>query len=287
MTASFCCAFALAYRVFCEKGLARFFARPEKGQSIEKETPFYKWVSMMEKSMKRAGVKINVPAYIAVSAALAALAFAGSLSVFENVTASIMLASSVFIMPQHAFEIMRQKKEEKTKEQMVAAVRIFTAEFLQAPQIERGFKAVGERVADPVGEAFRNAHMELVVGREADAVLAKLSERLGGDYGQMFVQLLRLAKNDSSATELFADLLEKIESSIEMGRKNEANLAGEKMLAFIMACCPIPAYLMMARLVPETSYFLAKTAIGRIIVMASFGSMLIWALLDRITWEVD
>lgn len=246
-----------------------------------------KWVTMVEKNIKRAGLKINIATYLAISSVSSFLAFIISMNLFKNLTASILLSASFFIMPEHALNIINQKRQDKMKEQMVAAIRIFTAEFLQTPQIEVGFEAIGNRIGDPIGAMFRRAHMELIMGVETDVVLSRLAGQIDSEYGQMFVQLLKLAKGDSSASSLFTDLLEKIENNIEINRKNKSNLTGERALAFLMTCIPMPVYFFMARAIPETSYFLSETLAGRIIIMLSFSSMLIWTILDRITGRVE
>jgi Flp pilus assembly protein TadB len=103
----------------------------------------------------------------------------------------------------------------------------------------------------------------------------------------MFIQLLRLAKHDSSTTPLFTDLLEKIENHLEMDRKNKSALTGERLLALFMTLIPIPAILIMSRVVPETMYFLTEVTIGRMITMLSFASMLVWIIIDKIVGRAE
>ena len=124
--------------------------------------------------------------------------------------------------------------------------------------------------------------MELVIGRDPEIVLSRLAGQIDNEYGQMFIQLLRLAKHDSSTTPLFTDLLEKIENHLEMDRKNKIALTGERLLALFMTLIPIPAILIMSRIVPETMYFLTEVTIGRMITMLSFASMLVWIIIDKI-----
>lgn len=246
-----------------------------------------RWITLTEKNIKEAGLKLNIVSYLALSAAFSVTAFVISMNLFKNITASMLLSASFFILPEHALNIINQKRQDKISQQMIVAIRVFTAEFIQTPQIERGFEVIGNRIGDPVGAMFRKAHMELVIGIDSDIVLSRLARHIDSEYGQMFVQLLKLAKGDSSTTPLFTDLLEKIENNIEINRKNKTNITGERTLAFLMTCIPLPAYLFMTRAIPETSYFLAETPVGRFIIIISFGSMLVWAILDRITGRVE
>ena len=205
---------------------------------------------------------------------------------FKNVTASILISAFSFIIPEHLIDMINQRQQDKISQQMTAAIRVFTAEFIQTPQIERGFEVIGKRIEDPVGALFRRAHMELVIGRDPEIVLSRLAGRIDNEYGQLFIQLLRLAKHDSSTTPLFTDLLEKIENHLEMDRKNKS-ADRERLLALFITLIPIPAILIMSRAVPETMYFLTEVTIGRMITMLSFASMLVWIIIDKIVGRAE
>lgn len=246
-----------------------------------------KWVAMTENNIKKAGIKINIITYLVICTISATAAFFGSMYLLKNLTGSLLFTACFFVLPEHAITLVNQKRQEKIQDQLIGAIRIFTAEFLQTPQIERGFEAIGNRIGNPIGGYFKRANTELVIGTDQDVVLSTLANKLDTEYGRMFVQLARLASNDSSISPLFTELLEKIENNIETNRKNYSNLVGERMLALMMTCIPIPTFFFMTKVVPETTYFLANTSLGRLIVILTFGSMLTWAILDRITGSVE
>lgn len=263
-------------------------AREEKRASaLLKKMPFDEWVHTLEKSVRQSNLKVNVTIYMALSMLASTAAFFYSLFLLKNLTASFFLALAFLVIPEHVLNILVQRKKEKSKDQMVAAIRIFTAEYLQTPQLEKAFDAVGKRVGDPVGGAFRRAYTELMLGRNADTVLSGLARNTNNEYGIMFVQLLKLARHDASIRSLFAELLERVESNIELSRKNHANLTGERIMALIMTCIPVPACLLISRVIPETAYFLAETFVGRTIITIAFGSIFIWAVLDRTMGKVE
>ena len=262
-------------------------ARHRQNASDLKDSMFYKWVELTEKNMKKIGIKINIIWYVALSILFSIATFFISMMFFKNVTASILISAFSFIIPEHLIDMMNQRQQDKISQQMTAAIRVFTAEFIQTPQIERGFEVIGKRIEDPVGALFRRAHMELVIGRDPEIVLSRLAGQIDNEYGQMFIQLLRLAKHDSSTTPLFTDLLEKIENHLEMDRKNKIALTGERLLALFMTLIPIPAILIMSRVVPETMYFLTEVTIGRMITMLSFASMLVWIIIDKIVGRAE
>lgn len=280
----------LVFKILEER--ARLFMLKSKirhDQTINsmKNSTIDRWIAMTEKNIKQTGLKINVRIYIVFSIVSAFIAFILGMHYFKNLTAAILLSACFFVLPEHVISIVNQKRKEKIKEQMITAIRVFTAEFLQTPGLERGFEAIGKRISDPLGRLFRRAHMELVLGTDSDVVLARLAGQIDNEYGRMFIQLLKLAKSDSSVSSLFADLLERIENNIELTRKNHSNLTGERILALIMTCIPMPAYFLMMRLIPETSYFLAETLVGRLVITITFGSMLVWTVLDRIAGKVE
>lgn len=248
---------------------------------------FQRWVEIVEKRLSRANSKLNAVKYIAFVACFSLFFFLTSLFLLKNFTASVFLAAATMVIPDHILSIITERKRRKMMDQMAAAIRIFTAEYIHTPQLERGFLAIAERVGAPVGKIFRNAYSDLVIGQNADYVLAALLAKIDIDHGRMFVQLLRQARSDASVSRLFSDLLGKMERHLELYRQNQSALAGERLLALVMALIPVPAFMFMRSFIPETTEFLVETFVGRTMITCAFASILIWALLDKIMGRVD
>lgn len=251
-------------------------------KSTKVNDAFQRWIGIADKRLRKANAKVNAAMYVSVVAITGALAFISSLYLFHNFTAAVFLTLAFILLPDHMLNIFINKRRKQIAEQLAQAIRIFAAEYIQTPQLSRGFAAIAERVPNPVGKIFREAHYHLITGRDPELVLAGLMGKIDIEHGRMFIQLLQQAKDDASVTPLFGELVKKLEDFLDLWSKNTANLSGERTLSMIMAVIPIPAYLFMVRIIPETTTFLVENNLGRVIISLAFGSIFIWTLLDRL-----
>lgn len=267
--------------------ILRYFKDLKHNKVSDKSDIFNQWVTKIDDKIKKNNLRIKIVQYLTLTTVLVVTMFFLSMYIFKNLTASIFLAASFFIIPEYLISIMHDKRKIKIEDQLVAAIRIFSAEFIQTPQIEKGLAAVAVRIGNPVGGYFNDAYHDLMLGRSSDMALATLSAKLDTEYGKMFIQLIQQARKDTSVRALFTDLLSKIEKHLELTRQNISSLTGERILAFIMTMIPVPAYLFINRIIPESKTFIVETFIGRTLITLAFGSMFLWTIIDKITRRVE
>lgn len=240
------------------------------------------WIAAAEARLARAGFRLRGAQYALVLLALGMGAFLAGILLFRNLAAALLMAASAALLPEQAVARRLEARRQLMLDQMAAAVRVFAAEFMATPQVERGLLAAAERIPDPVGRVFRDACRRLALGERLDAVLLGMMAGFDFEYGRMFVQLLRQAARDASVAPLFAELVARMEVHLDLARKSRAELAGERLLALVMMCTPLPGYLFMRAVVPETTEFLVENFWGRLAVVGVFLSMLLWAAVDRL-----
>lgn len=248
---------------------------------------FQHWIEITDQRLKKANSKINGAAYILLVLSLGVASFAFSLHVFRNITAAIFLSLSVILLPDQLVYIFVQRRKKLMAEQLVQAIRIFSAEFIQTPQLTRGFAVVAEKVPNPLGKVFRSAYRKLLANYDVNVVLADMMREIDLEYGQIFIQLLYQAKEDAAVTPLFNELIRKVQDYLELWDKNTAGLSGERVLSLIMAATPVPLFLFMANTFPDTAAFLIENFLGRIVISLAFASIFVWTLLDRLVGRVE
>lgn len=240
------------------------------------------WIAAADARLARAGFRLRGSRYALLVAALGLSAFLAGLLLFRNLAAALLMAASAVLLPDQAVARRIEARRQLMIDQMAAAVRVFAAEFLATPQVQKGLHAVAERIPDPVGRVFRDACERLDLGDRLEPVLVEMMAAFDFEYGRMFVQLLRQAAHDASVAPLFAELVARMETHLELARKSRAELAGERLLALVMMATPLPGYLFMRAVVPETTEFLVNNFWGRLAVVGVFLSMLLWAAVDRL-----
>jgi len=167
-------------------------------------------------------------------------------------------------------------------DQLSSAVRIFSAEFASTPQVGSALRNTARRVPAPLGDVLNHACRQLSAGRSKEQVLQELVQELDFDYGRMFVQLLRMAWEDSAVQPLFARLATRVSSLQALMKKNQSNLAQGRMMAMGVNALILPMFFGVQWLVPGAHEFLTTHVIGRGIVSFAFSSILVWLVLDRV-----
>lgn len=246
-----------------------------------------KWVDTVDKRLKKSGIKARTKIIVIINILIAVIAFIFSLKLFQNIIAAIFFAIIFFIIPEYVLFLYEAKRKMKIEDQMVAAIRIFTAEYFNTKNIEKSFAEVSTKVIDPIGGYFADSYMDILMGHSFDNVMSKLSSRVDNEYWHMFVQLIFQLRDDSQAIFLFTDLVSRIEKSIELSRDNETSLGGERIVALVMALLPLPVYYFMASIVPQTTIFIVETVTGRIVITGSFISIFIFIFLDKMLRKVE
>lgn len=246
-----------------------------------------KWVDAVDKRLKKSGITARVKIVVAVNILIAVVAFIFSFRILKNLTAAIFFGIIFFIIPEYILFLYEIKRKMKIEDQMIAAIRIFTAEFFNTKNIEKSFAEVSTKVVDPIGGYFSDAYMDILMGHNFDSVMSKLSSRVDNEYWHMFVQLIYQLRDDSQAIFLFTDLVSRIEKSIELSRDNETSLGGERIVALVMALLPLPVYYFMTNLVPQTTTFIVETVAGRLVITGSFISIFIFVFLDKMLRRVE
>lgn len=246
-----------------------------------------KWVKDVERRIKKNNVKIKLKRFLLISVVLSGSTFYIGMKLFQNLTASLLLAVIFLIIPEYMLSLYEDRREKKIEEQMVVAIRMFTAEYIQSYSLQKTFAVLSIKMKDPIGKYFTEAYTNLLIGKSKDSILADLSTELNSDYWKMFIQLIYQVEKNKNIINLFSELIIKIETHIELARTNKASLSGERMIAFIMAISPIPIYFVMRGIVPEVETFVVSTHQGRIVITLSFLSIFVFLGLDKIIRKVE
>lgn len=254
---------------------------------MEQKDNITKWIESTEKRIKRNNIKIKTKRYIAINIISFSVAFALSINIFKNITAAVLFSAIFLVIPEYLFSLYEDSVERKIEDQLVVAIRLYTAGFIQKKSIQKIFSLLSVKLNDPVGKYFSDAYYEIITGTPIDVILSRLTSKFSSNYGKMFVQLIHQSQKDSSVVNLFPELLMKIENHIELSRSNETSLAGDRLQAFIMSLLPIPAYFAMATFFPETKAFVRDTYYGRLIITLAFLSIFVFIILDRFIRRVE
>ena len=239
------------------------------------------WLTQADKRINKSGVNIQVGRYLLGILLGAILGFIVGIVILNNLGAGLMLAAAAFLVPDAILVSYMQRRRTKIIEQLGAAVRVFTAEFNDTPQVTRALTHTAKRIPSPLGDVLTHTARQLAAGQSKDNVLGELMAELDFDYGRMFVQLLRLAWNDASVKPLFSRLATRIASMQSLIQKNSASMTYSRMMAMGVNALIIPIFVVIQWKVPGAGEFMTAHPVGRLLVTASFVSVLLGLIMDR------
>lgn len=273
---------------FIKKRKDKWKATAQRGQiAIPQNEAIDSYINAVESRMLKSKIKFNARIFVVILFTLSILLFIFSLRHFKNFAASVLLSIAFFSLPDYIFFLIQDKINKRVDDQIVVGVRVFTSEFLKSRNIEKSMAETSQRVKDPVGGYFAEAYNDTLMGYRFETTVARMSEKNDNEYWKMFCQLLFQLREDSTVISLFAELVNRIERNIEASRHNDSSLSGERILALLMSLLPIPAYFVMRNIIPETTYFIQETAVGRFILIFTFVSTLLFLYVDKYSRKID
>lgn len=247
-----------------------------------------RWMAKSEKKLKKAEVKVSSLRFIVWTVLGAVVGFGIGLLILKNLPAAIIAAISAFLIPEQILVGKIQAGQAKMLENLGVAVRMFSAEFADTPQVDRALSRVAAQIHGRLGEVLQKASRELAVAKDPDEVLSKLMEDLDFEYGRMFVQLLRVAwEQGKVARPLFSRLSSRVSGMQTLVYKNRAGLAHTRLTAIAVNALILPVFLAERHFIPEAGPFMVDNPIGRIIVTLCLLSVLFGVVIDRFMNAVD
>lgn len=273
----------LCWRLFARGTLRARLARLASSGVRTLSGSLERWAARAEKGMRRRVFTAANAPYLAFVLLLSLAGFYAGAAYLRNLPAAALLAAAGVVFPEQVRRIRERAYREKVLEQLGAAVRVFAAEYSDTPQPAKALAAAAGKLPDPIGSVLRRAARDLTTARnygEVDGVLIKLGRELHGEYGKMFVQLLRLSFEDEAVKPLFAKLAARVTAQQDLVRKNRLEVSVDRLLAVVLNLAVIPAYLFVSRIVPEAKEFFLATAAGKGVVVLCLLSAVAGGIMD-------
>ena len=118
---------------------------------VNQKDSLTQWIDMFDKRLKKSGFKARGKIVIIINVIISIFAFILTLDLFKNLTAAIFFAATFFIIPEYILFLLETKRKMKIEDQMITAIKMFTAEYLNTKNIEKSFAEVSTKVLDPIG----------------------------------------------------------------------------------------------------------------------------------------
>lgn len=258
--------------------------RALRGNQKGEELPEWmdKWIKQINVRIKKSGVNIPIGRYVLGIFLGGFVGLIIGIAVLRNPVVAVILGFSAFLIPDVILVGFMQKRRMKIIDQLGSAVRIFSAEYADTPQVPRALHMTAKRIPAPLGTLITKASRDLSTGKSKEEVFVEMAKELDFDYGRLFVHLLLLAWDDAAVKPLFARLATRISSLQSLMQKNNSSLAYGRIMAMGVNALIIPMLFLVQWKVPGAREFMVGHPGGRLLVTLSFLSVLVGLILDRV-----
>lgn len=200
---------------------------------------------------------------------------------FKNIIIALSIVVVIVVLPYQIAFWNQRKKKLQVLEQLSAAINLFTSTFAVNRNIIYSIEILGQNIPSPLGDYFRKAHREIVLGEHFDLVLNRLSREMGFTEGYIFIQLIKMARNQGEKTlPLFQELNSKVLALQEEERMNQIETNSIRYMNLGLLILPLPLLVFFYFKFPETAVFLSNFA-GQLLILIWLASIILWFLIDR------
>lgn len=239
-----------------------------------------RWMKETEHKFEAIFRRSHMRRYVYVFLVLSSVSFIATYQVFNNMGAAVVVALTLFMLPQYVVGMLDDRRIKQIEEQLPIALRFFKTTYAQTKKVERGLSAVAHKLPNPIGAIFSEAHFDHLAGYPAEYIYKKMTLSLKSHYGFMFVQILQQLNKNANAVDLLEELAMKVEDHLEITREHYSKISIERLSFLILVLAPFPVYLSCQWMVPEIQRYLTQYFFGKIVIAITFVSLFLWVLVD-------
>ena len=246
-----------------------------------------RWIQDTERKLQSATRRSKVRRFLIAYILFGASAFAATWYVFANLPAAILLGLTFLKLPTFVMDTFEDRRVNRIEESLAVAIHIFDTEFSRSHKVEKAFSAVANRADGPVARVFASAHFDMLMNKPWEGILSKLSIALKSPYGYSFVQIISQLPINAKAAEQFSTLVDSLEDHLKTVRDYRSKIYGEEISLLILCIAPIPVYLVTRIIEPSVQVFVTSYLLGKICIVISFGSILMYMVIRSWTRKVN
>lgn len=200
----------------------------------------------------------------------------------KNLIPALIAATIVLYAPYQVTYSRQQAKKRKVLGLLSSATELFADTYIVTKNIPKAMEAVGNSVADPVGQVFREAYSEYAFGTPLERAADNLARKLGISYGYIFANLLKSAEKQGDViAPLFRNLGYKITEAQERLNFQTTEVNSVRVTNMLLLALPVPVYFFLSCKFSETSVFMESTP-GHVLFTLWLLAIILWMLIDRL-----
>ena len=226
----------------------------------------------LDKKLDHAGLKLTVSVFVMITATLAlasaAVVVLRTHSIWLGIPAALtsILLTELFLMGK------TQRRREKFTEHFPDALTMIGRSLRAGHSFTSAVQLVGEEVPAPVGELFKTAYDQQLLGLRIADGLTNLNERMDSMDLRFFTTVICInADIGGNLSEILDKLATTIRERLRIRRQVQVYTAQGRMSGYVLGALPIPTFIAFMILNPGYESALLKEPMGLfILVFAAF-----------------
>ncbi|MBJ6799206.1 type II secretion system F family protein [Geomonas propionica] len=217
----------------------------------------------LDKKLDHAGLEITASRFLILAALATGSVFVLTLVLVKSFWIALLGCIIVSLLPFAFLHFKIQQRLEKFTEVFPDALTMISRSLRAGHSFTSGIQLVGEEIQDPVGELFRTAYEQQLLGLRITESLSNLNERIDSLDLRFFTTAIAI-NNDvgGNLSDILENLATTIRERLKIRRQVRVYTAQGRMTGYVLGALPIFTFVIFNILNPKYESLLYKETKG-------------------------
>ncbi len=221
----------------------------------------------LDKKLDHAGLEITSSRFLIIAASATVFSFVLVLLLSKSILGALACGIFVSLLPFAFLHYKIRQRLEKFTELFPDALTMISRSLRAGHSFTSGIQLVGEEIQDPVGELFKTAYDQQLLGLRITETLSNLNERIDSLDLRFFTTAIAI-NNDvgGNLSDILDNLASTIRERLKIRRQVRVYTAQGRMTGYVLGALPIFTFIMFNILNPKYESILYRETKGQYVL---------------------
>lgn len=221
----------------------------------------------LDKKLDHAGLEITSSRFLIIAVSATVISFVLVLLLSKSILSAFACGIIVSLLPFAFLHYKIRQRLEKFTELFPDALTMISRSLRAGHSFTSGIQLVGEEIQDPVGELFKTAYDQQLLGLRITETLSNLNERIDSLDLRFFTTAIAI-NNDvgGNLSDILDNLASTIRERLKIRRQVRVYTAQGRMTGYVLGALPIFTFIMFNILNPKYESILYRETKGQYVL---------------------
>lgn len=221
----------------------------------------------LDKKLDHAGLEITSSRFLIIAVSATVISFVLVLLLSKSILSALACGIIVSLLPFAFLHYKIRQRLEKFTELFPDALTMISRSLRAGHSFTSGIQLVGEEIQDPVGELFKTAYDQQLLGLRITETLSNLNERIDSLDLRFFTTAIAI-NNDvgGNLSDILDNLASTIRERLKIRRQVRVYTAQGRMTGYVLGALPIFTFIMFNILNPKYESILYRETKGQYVL---------------------